>query len=514
MRCTNRIRPRQRRGITAVLAMLYMTLFGTLALGFYASVTTAVQVSKNEQRAARTLAAAESGMAFMKYQLANLGVPAGTTQDQLFPQVYSRLKTRLEGYQVMVVDQMDPVSQSIQTVPAYVGQPDSETITIPDRGYGIKLDDQGTTFNVVIKKDQNGEKLKVSVYGKFRGNGSSLVSGRKTSLDYSVAKDAAKIFNFGVASKSAISMNGNVSIQGTPGNPSMGSVLSATTSTSVPLTMTGSSIISGDVSFSQPNPTLSISSNATIAGLKVTSSSFKDHVHSDVGEVPFPVIKTDAFEQFVPSAAAAADGTTVISSAKPPVGTTFKNIRIKAGSRVSFASNTTINGVLFIEADPTKPTSVSFSGQANLTGVIVVQTASPSLNINNENLDPSVNKISFGGGVTFKGVETLPATTDFPAELRALTGSMLLAPGFGVNFKGNFGSVGGSMFASQISYTGTSGGTIRGSVVQLKDTATPLTMSGTADLIVESQGTANYPAGVFFGSHYAPLPYTYAEGVQ
>jgi type II secretory pathway component PulK len=44
-----------RKGMTAVLAMLYMALFSTLALGFYASVTTAVQVARNEQRNTRTL---------------------------------------------------------------------------------------------------------------------------------------------------------------------------------------------------------------------------------------------------------------------------------------------------------------------------------------------------------------------------------------------------------------------------------------------------------------------------
>jgi hypothetical protein len=36
-------------------------------------------------------------------------------------------------------------------------------------------------------------------------------------------------------------------------------------------------------------------------------------------------------------------------------------------------------------------------------------------------------------------------------------------------------------------------------------------MSGTSDIIIESQGTSNHPAGVFFGSRFSPLPFTYAE---
>src|SRR2546430_2049730 len=85
----------RRTGITAVLAMLYLALFSTLALGFYASVVTSVHVAGNEQRTARSLYAAESGMNFMKYHLATLGVPADTPPDQLFDKVYERLGSRL-----------------------------------------------------------------------------------------------------------------------------------------------------------------------------------------------------------------------------------------------------------------------------------------------------------------------------------------------------------------------------------------------------------------------------------
>ena len=53
-----------RKGITAVLAMLYMALFSTLALGFYAAVTTSVQVASNEQSQTRAMRAAESGIAW------------------------------------------------------------------------------------------------------------------------------------------------------------------------------------------------------------------------------------------------------------------------------------------------------------------------------------------------------------------------------------------------------------------------------------------------------------------
>src|SRR5213080_4352834 len=91
-------RKHTRRGITSVLAMLYLTLFTTLALGFYAAVSTSLKVASNEQSTARALRASESGMAFIKYHLANLDVPANTASDSLFDTVYGRLQTRLNGY--------------------------------------------------------------------------------------------------------------------------------------------------------------------------------------------------------------------------------------------------------------------------------------------------------------------------------------------------------------------------------------------------------------------------------
>ena len=52
---------------------------------------------------------------------------------------------------------------------------------------------------------------------------------RAVQLTYNPSENAADIFNYGVATKSAVTMNGNVSIQGITGHPEEGSVLSATT---------------------------------------------------------------------------------------------------------------------------------------------------------------------------------------------------------------------------------------------------------------------------------------------
>jgi hypothetical protein len=83
--------------VAAVLAMLYLVLFASLALGFYAQVTASAQISGNERRAAEAQIAAESGARFFQFHLNAVNIAGGLSSDQAFAQLYSQLKSRLEG---------------------------------------------------------------------------------------------------------------------------------------------------------------------------------------------------------------------------------------------------------------------------------------------------------------------------------------------------------------------------------------------------------------------------------
>ena len=61
----------------------------------------------------------------------------------------------------------------------------------------------------------------------------------------------------------------------------------------------------------------------------------------------------------------------------------------------------------------------------------------------------------------------------------------------------------GSIIASQLSFSGDASGTIKGSIVNLEDTA--LLIGGNNKITIESQGPASVPDGVIFGERYAPL---------
>src|SRR6266566_6663579 len=88
---------KSRQGMTALLAMLYLTLIASLAVGFYASTNSAVMITENEKRGGLALASCESGMDFMNFHLAQLSLPYGNNQTERFNSLYNQLKTQLEN---------------------------------------------------------------------------------------------------------------------------------------------------------------------------------------------------------------------------------------------------------------------------------------------------------------------------------------------------------------------------------------------------------------------------------
>src|SRR3954464_10563589 len=86
-----------RSGMTAVLAMLYLTLMASLALGFYSASNTAVMVSSNEQKVERTRLAAESGLDFARFNLSKVLIPAKAPLTKHFTLLCDQLSARLNG---------------------------------------------------------------------------------------------------------------------------------------------------------------------------------------------------------------------------------------------------------------------------------------------------------------------------------------------------------------------------------------------------------------------------------
>ena len=461
-------RRRPRRGVTAILAMMFLVIFTALGIGFYAAFTLGSQVSYNDREARRALAAAESGMEFARYHLWALNISYSTSMAELLDQVEDGLSKSLDGTANLKGKSISRVNNTI-----YIPGSLSDYITAGASG------DQ---FRIEITQD--GTNMLVTAYGRTATGVSAAQRG--VQLRYAMVERPGSIYNFGVASRSAITLDSNAKISGSA-NPAHGSVLS-TSSSATPVILKGNAAISGDVSLSSDSGSVSLSSSATIAGSS-NPTVIEEHIHKGVGEPDFPTVDTDIYKGFA---------TNVISTSNVTyTNGTLKNIYIKANSNPTFGSNMALQGVIYIET----PNKVTFSSNTAITGAIVVQ--------NSPTGDPSTNVLTFNSNTTLKGLEHLPETSDFPAALRALSGSAILAPTFGINFNSNFGTVSGAIVGSKISFDSNAYGTIEGNVINLDDTS--LHFDSNARISIANPGTAASRPGMYFGSRYVPLPGSYQE---
>jgi len=450
---------RRRRGIASVLAMLYLVLFSVMAIGFYAATTMATQISRNERRISDSQLAAESGLQFMRYQLGQVDISTGTLQADLLPKVCTELGRLMNNTGNMG-------GNTVQIT--------NGTIYIPSQTGTVALDTVGNkTFRATIT--QSGTFLMLTVTGYCTDPNIT----RTLQMKYAQAPRASAIFDFGVASKGKIVTGGSAVVVG-QGDPTRGSVLSTSMTDLTPVVI-GGKMVSGDISVANPAATVNFGS-ASVGGTKDPTQINAKHIHKGVTPPDFPEIDTSAY---------AAYATTPYTG----TGTTLTNMYIPAGMNPPTFTGVTINGVLFVKA----PNTISFGGNTTINGAIVVE--------NGATFNPATNSISFAGNVNSSPINT--PGLGLPAGEETLTGAFLLAPNFAVSFTGDFGTVGGHIIASGVSFSGNSGGTIKGSVINLSNNE--LDINGSSDIVIAATGTTNYPAGVTFGVKYVPLPDTYVE---
>jgi hypothetical protein len=466
----------RRRGVTSLIAMLYLVLMATLAVGFYAVTMTTAQVSNNDERSARAQFAADSGMDFIRYYMGSIIIPSNTSSAQLFNALYTQLGTQINNTQNM------PGSAPTISLSA-----DGQTIYIPASNKYIKLD-SSSSFRIELHKVGNGATVQAFVYGQYQT--SDLTSARCIRLDFNNQSQPAPILDFGLATKGTISLSSTAHVSANAATLSLGSVLS-TNSALKPITMS-SGIISGDVSIATAGGTINWSGSPQVAGLGPAAwNGPPAHVHTGVTAPDFPSIDTSMYENYLNT-----HSPTIITGS--PTGSTFTNLLIKANANPTFPSGSTVQGVVVVEL----PNKVSFSGSATLQGVIVAANSAGGATALNTN-----NAITFSGSVSASDVSSLDSSF---ADLKALGGgAIILAPTFNVSFSGSTNSLGGTIAGSKLTMSGSSGGNVTGSVMIMDNQAT--VFSGSAGITIAGKGTSNGITGMRFKSYYVSKPDSYDE---
>jgi hypothetical protein len=235
-RARPRSRPQKtvrRRGVTAVLAMLYLVIFSALALGFYAQTNLSTQISGGERKQAEAQLAAESGLQFIRYQLSCVNIPPSLSASAGFKELSLQLADRLNGSANMGTK----VVGYTAAVPGTGGAPDTPAvIRVPDTG-AIRLVSKGPTFQAVITDAS--PRLTVKIVGssgqfaralqiQFQrapkpyaliGLNSLTMSGSAFSDSYNAAKGDPAVEGRYQSSKAAaggsVGSNGNVTLSNT-----------------------------------------------------------------------------------------------------------------------------------------------------------------------------------------------------------------------------------------------------------------------------------------------------------
>jgi Tfp pilus assembly protein PilX len=462
---------RNRRGITAVIAMLFMVLIGTLALGFYATVTTATSLAKNDRRTAKALMAAESGIQFMRNRLAHVTIPPATASGNLL----SELEIDLKADDV-IAGNLGGVA--ITRTGNVITIPSIATNTAENSGFVVTLTDIGAVGEIVC-----------TVRG-HSGNSTS-VSEKGVRLDFTRKPINTSIFDNAVAAKGKFVMTkGGITAVSGVASDSIIKIVSAQ-KTAGAITMSGGTIGSAaggelgvliDVNADgKADPTATVISGGSVHGT-TNITTIKNNYVKLVSEPEFPTVDTTQFAAYATNPYV--DG-----------ATTVKNIRIPANTNPKFNGGVTIQGIMYIES----PNIVEFRGNSHMEGFIVFEKANTS----------AVNLIDARGNFTYGN---LPAGAEFDS-LRAITGISILAPTASLVMSGSVDSqIRGNMILGNFKNGGSADISIeKGSIITLDTAVDSATFNGKTVKFASTGADNQPPAGVSFTTHFLPTNGSYIE---
>ena len=453
---------RRRRGYVAMLSMIFLVLFSTLAIGFYEQTTTTMAMSDNDRRIAVAQLAAESGMDLMRYRLAHVQIPANTPPDQVINALAAQLAAKMNGSSNMGND-----------VVGLVGN----VIYIPlDTTHTLKLDAAGTQRYAIAITAWGGD-IVVRSTGTYVTVANNPIT-RSISMDFTAKAIPTHSFDFAVASKGQIVLSKGAIGVTAGADPAIASLMSDA-SMSGSITMSGGSV-SGDLNILK-DATASITGGSA-GGTSDISAIQVQHTHV-VPDPSFPTVDTSIF---VPYA---------VNTYSPGAGVQ-QNIVIPPGTNPQFAGGSEVDGIMYVKS----PNTLTFRGNFTLKGFIVFENAGSS----------AINKMDFRGSIT---VSPVPPDPQFD-PMRSVSGIAILAPTAAMTMSGSSDSlIRGNLLIGSFNYAGSSNVYIdHGTVMTFNTGANSAVFNTSKSILFTATGEGNQPnTGLLYPSYFAPKPTTYQE---
>ncbi|UCD51814.1 MAG: hypothetical protein JSW27_04105 [Phycisphaerales bacterium] len=439
-------RKRNRKGLTLIACMIFMVVFLALGASLAAMSGSNVQLSANQQRGARALAAAESGLEILRYWLSQIVIETTVTApSQYYTEILSQLKTAL--YHANATNMKLGTDGTLQVV---------------------SLDStSGQSFSAKLAMDPNSPVgdtyiLDVTVTGTYQGLSRSIIT------EFNITPYVHPIFKFGMATKGPIQF---------PNNPTTTTVTSnweadlytESSGSMIGVYVGGNTNFDGDIMIASSTAMVDFVGDVQIAGEK-GQDAIDNHVHLDVDPVEFPPADPT---RFLPYATGPVVDPCAMDLTK---GITLTNATIPAGTNPTFEGTVNIQGVLIVEP----PNVVNFKNNVQLEGMIVGESGSYSA---------SGNQINIAGNFA-----SLPLPSDPQFDtLREEEGSSIITPDFDVSFSGNYSSIEGVVAAGSLHFSGNASAIIKGSLLSYADA--PTVVEGNVSLTFDRAHTVKIPAG-------------------
>jgi len=457
MKPINKLIYLKHRGVVLIISMICVLIFSALAVSMASLSGVNLQIADNQRKVNLARASAESGLDILRFWIAGVYMPGTTALNDRF----SCLATTLQN---------DLADNGISNIPIAT---DINIISIGGQENPVVLNSSTEQrFSAKIQPTDNINLLQMDITG-YAGR-----IKRTIRVNYNFGTRAHTVFDYGVATKGALNLQGSTEIDGNNIDLDAGVYIECENNPDA-LTIIGNSHIAGDVEITNPDAIVLLQGGQASIGGETGQAAIDNHVDFGVDPVEFPVPIPTYFEHYVQNTY---DPNNVLDE--------YENVRIPAGIGPINLASKTLKGVVFIEA----PNIVTFTGNTTITGIIV---GNGSLSDNSR-----TNLITFLGTVDSRPVTDL--TEPQFADLNNETGTFLLAPGFSASFLGDFETLNGAIAANGIEFAGNAGGTIDGSVINYSNH--PMTLSGNTDLFFNRSGTTEIPAG--FGPeiilHYLP----------
>ncbi len=432
------IRQRHRAAVL-IVSMLFVILFSVFAATMATISGINVQVADNQRKIDAARACAESGLEIMRHWLSQVSISGNISPDQRLTFVNNALPTNLQ-------DDTSPYSSTMETPSVMLDSAKNQSFVATI----TQIDDDTLQMDVT------------GIYGSIT---------RTIRVNYVFGTSANTVFDYGVASKGAVSLTGNVELDGV--NLAVeSSVYIESPDSLLALSLQGNSQIAGDVSIVNPLSYVYLQGGNAGIGGETGQDAIDNHVDFGVPPVEFPEPNPEYFEPYVMNIV---DCNTDTSS-----NATFENVRILANTYPNFSGHVTLKGVVFVET----PNIVNFTGNVDVMAIIV--------GVGDWTDNSGINQINFCGNVESLPVSELPDEEQF-AGLHGETGTFIVAPGFSLSFGGNFTTQSGAIAGNGIKFFGNAGGTINGSIINYSDEE--LTITGNSDLYFNRSGIVEVPAG-------------------